>query len=142
MFSKLFHEEVFMPTGVNEDVTVLQRNIKTIGLSRHFEEQHVDTADYKHSMQKTKIISAVMSLTKNQVAPFEVQLSKDYYALGPGWHVTKYVVRVSYDETRDVTIVIATNPKNKNHAFVKTAWLNDKQDVHKTLNKIKYHTTL
>ena len=36
MFSKLFHEEVFMPTGVNEDVMMLQRNIKTIGPVKTF----------------------------------------------------------------------------------------------------------
>lgn len=142
MFSKLFHEEVFIPSIALTEVALLQKNIATVELSKHFEAQHVDTSDYKHCLQKTKIISAVMSLTKKQVSPFEVKLSKDYYVLGPGWHVTKYVVRMFYDSTRDVTFVIAVEPKNKTLAFIKTAWLNDKSDVHTTLDSTKYDATL
>ena len=142
MYSKLFHAEILMPKTATDQVTILQRDIKSVVLSKHFEEQHVDTSDYKHCLQKTKIISAVMSLTKKQVSPFEVELSKDYYVLGPGWHVTKYVVRMSYDTTRDVTFVIAVEPTNKTSAFIKTAWLNDKSDTHITLNREKYNTTL
>lgn len=142
MFSKLFHEEVFIPSVALKEVMSLQKNIETIELSRHFEEQHVDTADYKHCLQKTKIMSAVMSLTKEQVSPFEVELSKDYHIFGPGWHVTKYVVRMSYDENRDVTFVIAVKHTNKTSAFIKTAWLNNKSDVHTTLDLTKYDATL
>lgn len=142
MFSKLFHEEVFIPSVALKEVMSLQKNIETIELSRHFEEQHVDTTDYKHCLQKTKIMSAVMSLAKEQVSPFEVELSKDYRIFGPGWHVTKYVVRMSYDENRDVTFVIAVKHTNKTSAFIKTAWLNSKSDVHTTLDLTKYDTTL
>jgi hypothetical protein len=148
MFSKLFHAEVFVPKGVYEQVHNLQKNIETVELSKHFQEQHVDTSDYKHCLQKTKIMSAIDSLKKTQVNPFEIELSKDYRQLGPGWHVTKYVVRVSYDNTRDVTFVIAlkkddkTNKLDYKKAFIKTAWLNDKYDVHSTLDKSKYNIEL
>lgn len=148
MYSKLFHLEVFVPEGVFELVRKFQQNIKTVELSKHFEEQHVDTADYKHCLQKSKIMSAIESLKKTQVNPFEIELSKDYYKFGPGWHVTKYVVRVSYDEYRDVTFVISfkidstTKKLDTTHAFIKTAWLNSKKDTHSTLDKSKYSTEL
>ena len=141
MYSKLFHSEVFVPEFAFEDVRNIQKNIQTIELSKHFEEQHVDTFDKKHCLEKAKIMSALVSLNKNQVDPFEIELSKDYYKFGPGWHVTKFVVRVPYDAYRDVTFVVATRT-DSTHAFIRTAWLNDKRDIHLTLDKSKYSTDL
>lgn len=142
MYSKLFHSEVFVPEFAHDKVCNLQKNIVTFELSKHFEEQHVDTKDYKHCLNKDKIMSAISSLKTTQVAPFEIEISKDYNILGPGWHVTKYVVRVSYDEKRDVTFVIAVRQDNITNAFIKTAWLNQKDDIHSTLNKSKYSIEL
>ena len=50
-----------------------------------------------------------------------------------GKMVTKMVVRFSYDETRDIVLVII--PKT---GFVKTVWFNLKTDQHKTLDHTKY----
>lgn len=50
-----------------------------------------------------------------------------------GQSVTKLVVRMSYDADKDITIVF--NPAD---GFVRTVWLNEKTDTHKTLDKSKY----
>lgn len=50
-----------------------------------------------------------------------------------GKEVTKMVLRFSYDETRDIIIVLMP----KTH-FVKTVWFNLKTDQHKTLDHSKY----
>lgn len=50
-----------------------------------------------------------------------------------GKTVTKMVVRFSYDQTRDIVLVIM--PRGN---FVKTVWFNLKTDQHKTLDHSKY----
>ena len=45
----------------------------------------------------------------------------------------KMVLRKSYNDTCDITIVIQVDSLN-----VKTVWLNEKSDSHKTLNKSRY----
>lgn len=50
-----------------------------------------------------------------------------------GKTVTKMVVRFSYDETRDLIMVIIPSSH-----FVKTVWFNLKSDQHHTLNRSKY----
>lgn len=47
--------------------------------------------------------------------------------------VTKLVARFSYDQTRDIIIVISTRD-----GFVRTVWFNLKSDQHKTLDRSKY----
>jgi acid phosphatase class B len=51
--------------------------------------------------------------------------------------ITKCVLRTSYDLDRDISIVFATSKDGKN--IVKTAWLNDKNDRHFSLDKSKYY---
>ncbi len=47
--------------------------------------------------------------------------------------VTKMVVRFSYDDKKDIVLVI--NPAD---GFVRTVWANEKNDTHSTLNRAKY----
>ncbi len=47
--------------------------------------------------------------------------------------VTKMVIRFTYDETRDIIIVLMPSS-----GFVKTVWFNLKTDTHKTLDRSKY----
>lgn len=48
--------------------------------------------------------------------------------------LVKFAVRMSYDATRDISIVVACS----RDYFVKTLWLNKKSDKHRTLDKNKY----
>lgn len=56
---------------------------------------------------------------------FEIEISNN--------RVVKYAIRLEYDENRDISLVIS-----RDYAII-TAWLNHKQDKHKTLDKGKYH---
>lgn len=47
--------------------------------------------------------------------------------------VSKLVLRFSYDETRDIVMVILPD-----RGYVKTVWMNEKSDQHKTTNLSRY----
>ena len=51
-------------------------------------------------------------------------------------HCKKIVVRLDYDDNRDIVLVL--EPQSKNWSNVVTLWLNKKKDRHKTLNKTNY----
>jgi hypothetical protein len=49
------------------------------------------------------------------------------------YETTKVVYRTSYDDKHDLVLVV--NPKKQ---FVRTVWLNRKDDIHNTLDASKY----
>lgn len=139
--TKLYHEDVYMPEEFLKEALHLQTLITTYSVSRHFREQHQNENDYKHYLDFNKVASALTKLKTSPVKPFEIEITQNDKSKS---FVTKYVVRVSYDSTRDITIVIIPE-ENKDrtslsHAFIKTAWLNRVDDVHKTLDASKYCT--
>lgn len=71
----------------------------------------------------------------NITLPRSVDVRKgDMFEIGvTGNVITKLAVRFAYDQQHDLTIVI-----NTRDGFVKTVWLNDKGDTHRTLNHSKY----
>lgn len=92
-------------------------------LSNHMWE-HVADTDKKHDIDYKKLYLIVKKLQSySNIEPFEVEVEKG--------NVTKCVVRTEYDEQRDISIVFR-------FGFIVTAWLNDKNDTHKTLIKNKY----
>jgi hypothetical protein len=55
---------------------------------------------------------------------------------GPAGRPTKLVVRVKYDQTNDLVLVLVPGNKLMSRTlFVTTAWLNNKNDIHSTLKK-------
>lgn len=67
--------------------------------------------------------------------PHRVDIRKgDIFEIGTrGNTVTKLAVRFSYDDTRDIILII--NPDN---GSVRTVWFNLKSDKHRTLDRSKY----
>ena len=122
----LLHAQVYLPQCIINEVYKQQDSIRTIEFSNHFAVQHLNKYDYKHYLDKDNLVKIIKNL-HNQT-PFEVEVSKEH-------RILKYVVRTTYDATRDISIVII--PRG-DVAFVKTAWLNDKGDKHFTLDKSKY----
>lgn len=53
-----------------------------------------------------------------------------------GEEIIKYVLRGSYDEQFDIVFVLM--PESPVVWFVKTLWLQEKNDLHKTLNRSRY----
>jgi len=67
--------------------------------------------------------------------PHRVDIRKgDIFEIGVrGKVVSKLAVRFSYDDTKDIVLII--NPAD---GFVRTVWFNKKSDAHKSLDTSKY----
>lgn len=150
MFSKLFHKDVYFPKGVKDSVYNLESNMKGYFLSNHFEKHlnNQDIEDRSHKYFRNAVLNCLNEMCskyRRMLIPFEVELSKDYHFFGKsGWFVTKYCVRIPYDSTNDLVVVIRpqwdkqTKKLDVNRFMVVTAWLNHNQDDHETLDESKY----
>ena len=122
----LLHSEVFMPKWVKETVMAKERKIRNAYLFKHCED-NLFISNFKHDIEREKLLEIVNSLKTNPVMPFEVEITKD----GTNYNVTKIVIRTNYNDERDISIVLREN-------MIVTAWLNYKIDEHKTLDESKY----
>ena len=139
----LFHKDVFLPEGTTNACFILQKNLKSFFLSRHFEE-HIKNQvieDRSHTYLKDVIIECLNSLKDTPRSVFEVELGKDFHKFGKsGWFVTKYCCRIPYSATQDLVVAIrpvyeGTTIKDN---MVVTAWMNSNTDHHYTLDESKY----
>ena len=152
MFSLLFHSDVFVPEGIQDEVKRIQRKMTSYRLSKHFKE-HLDnqaTEDRSHTYFRNAVMNSLNQMTSNSRVlreAFEVELSKDYHFFGKsGWIVTKYCIRIPYDSQTDLVVVIRPQwDANKldydaSNNLVATAWINHKRDNHSTLRAGAYCT--
>ena len=129
----LYHIEVYMPKKLIERVNQLKKSIEDYRYSYHLRTQMEDENDKKHYIKDERdLVEALNRLEDEQYLPFEVETFEN----GGTFEVTKFVVRVPYDDERDITIVVA--PRGNDIGFIKTAWLNYKTDVHSTLDESRY----
>lgn len=83
--------------------------------------------DEKHNIQINLLHFIIREvLRKQEIKPFEVEVIAS--------KITKFCVRTSYNDKKDVCIVFAVGEQ----LTVKTAWLNNKEDKHETLDKTKF----
>lgn len=127
--NELYHIEVYMPNEFISQAKEHQKSIRKVLFSKHLQ-NHFDNPDIKHNISENKLISCIRKLVFNPTEPFEVEAS--------GNKIVKYVVRVPYDEKKDVSIVILCDNLTSTLPLIKTAWLNYKEDSHQTLNYRKY----
>lgn len=122
---KLYHRNVYWKNYFDEQSMDLVKSANK--LSEHLW-NHIDTTDKKHDIDLTKLYFIVKDLqSKNVVKPFEVEV-EDYV-------VTKAVIRTKYNDTTDISIVFR-------YGVVITAWINNDEDDHLTLDESKYNTHL
>lgn len=138
----LMHNEVFIPSKVVEICKNLQQMDLPYNYSNHLSE-HFSNPNYKHSMSRGDVEEAINNIYKTPITPFEVELDKDVSLYGDKkWRVSKYVVRVPIANHRDMSVVIRPKRSNITHNvesfLIVTAWLNDRDDVHSTLDASKY----
>lgn len=50
----------------------------------------------------------------------------------------KAVIRRSHDHLHDICLVVLLEPESNGKYFVKTLWLNEKRDKHRTLKRERY----
>ena len=117
----LYHKNVFWKKNFDVDSAAL---IKTVNrFSKHLTEYFDDTRESR-AFTASDIIKAVDKLkTYDTVKAFEVETD--------GHTLTKCVVRMGYNGKKDIILVFRKG-------LVVTAWLCDKSDNHKTLDKSRY----
>ena len=117
----LYHKQVFWKKEFDVESAKL---IKTVNrFSKHLEEYFADESE-RRQFDATSIIKIVERLkTFDNIKAFEVETD--------GHELTKCVVRVGFNGKKDICLVFRKG-------LVVTAWLCNKDDNHKTLDKSKY----
>ena len=119
----LYHREVFWR---NEFDKALSELIKTdhILVSKHIKNTTNTWCDHdKISINKLIAITYGCKNGINDYYLFEVEITNGV--------ISKAVFRTSYSADKDIIIVVR-------HNFIVTAWLNNKEDTHVTLDDTKY----
>ena len=117
----LYHRQVFWKKDFDVESAKL---IKTVNrFSKHLEEYFDDNSE-RRQFDATSIMNIIDRLkTFDNIKAFEVETD--------GHELTKCVVRVGFNGKKDISLVFRKG-------LVVTAWLCDKDDNHKTLDKSKY----
>lgn len=123
---KLYHIDKYLPMWIIDCALIAQRNTKNFVISEHLWEQ-INNKKRSHNIDKDKLLMILSTLKRVPIIPFEVETNYTYNH----FDITKYVVRAYYDEQRDISIVI------RGHKVI-TAWLNDNNDNHPTIDLSKY----
>ena len=95
---------------------------------------YFENGDEKHDLTRRGLLESLKRCVLSTVVPFEVEAT--------GMWVKKYVIRTSYDDEKDISIAIVCKDYKSGLPFIKTAWLNRKDDIHKTLDVSKYSWNL
>ena len=118
----LYHRTVFWKNNFDSDSA---RLIKTVNrLSRHLQDYLEHSKEESRSFDLDGIMGTIEYLKRmDSVESFEVETENGF--------LTKCVVRVSYNERKDICIVFR-------RGIAITAWLCNKDDNHNTLDTSKY----
>lgn len=127
---KLLHEEKFLPEFIIKKVLYIERhlNVDRMTLTQHLTE-HINNVDMKHEYTENDIRDCLKWLIKNPTKPFEVEYNTATQK------ITKWVVRIPFDDYRDMSISI------RGYRII-TAWVNDLNDNHRTLDLSKYDDSI
>lgn len=110
----LYHPDVYWPVEVARQLPT-----KTIGVVYTQHARHASRTDRYGSIS----LPSRIDMTRAKV--FEAELDNSF-------RLTKFGVRISLDNQRDLCLIIT------NRLTVKTVWVNLSSDNHKTLDKRKY----
>lgn len=128
----LYHREVYWKNYFDKEskkiinsIDITNPNHISYHLLQHICGNDIDYLERrKHNIDIVSLTSQIIGLQgSTSVFPFEVEVNNG--------HVTKCVVRAEYDENRDISIAFR-------YRKVVTAWLNNKNDKHRTLDDSKY----
>ncbi len=115
LMRKLFHREIFLPLNL--------RNLASTNLE-------LNPTDHAREAAETDRYGAI-----SIPAAIKFNGSNIVEAETVGGKLSKVVVRLSYDDTRDAIYAIGID---KGRTFLKTVWFNLKSDKHSTLRKEMY----
>ena len=115
---KLYHRNIFWLNHFDIESKQLLLSVERV--SNHLFE-HIER---RHDISVQSLLNIVQGLYTKAIRPFEVEVDDNN-------KVVKIVIRVPYDNDKDISMVIRDG-------FIVTYWFNDKTDRHKTLDKSKY----
>ena len=125
--SRLYHKKVWWDKSFDSQArTLFNKNY-----SLHLFEHLLYSTD-KHGMTMRELDRIIDELMENKRNYFLYEVQTDIHD-----NVYKCALRTSYDLDKDISIVFNLSKDGK--LIVKTAWLNNKDDRHTTLDKGKYY---
>lgn len=127
---ELYHFKVYMPLEIIQAARQLERRAATARFSFHTQEWLEGSASndalrlHKHRFSSRNLRETLLRIARMLPTPFEVGVSNG--------RVFKYAVRLPLDADNDITVVVGANN------VVRTAWINSKEDQHRSLDTSKY----
>ena len=122
----LYHRNIFWQPQF--DIESKQLLLSVSRLSNHLYDHINNSNQPRYDINIETLYHIVQGLCKQDIQPFEVEVDDNN-------KVVKMVVRTSYDNDRDISIVVR-------EGFILTCWINDKTDLHFTLDVNKYYKPL
>lgn len=124
---RLYHKNVYLPKPLIEQVFCQQRLTDHYVFSRHLRERFNDDDKSHNHVTLKNVLKIINGLKYKKIVPFEVET----VTYGGAEKVTKYVVRQKCGRYEDMSVVIRGRK-------VITAYVNNSNDNHPTLDKSKY----
>ena len=125
--TKLYHKDIYLPQDLINQSIYQQQNTINFVFTKHLIER-IESKDHSHNLVTAEKVWNVLSkLKENPIIPFEVETENH----NGKEKVTKYVIRDKCSMFEDIAIVIRKNR-------VITAYINDSNDKHFTLDLSKY----
>jgi len=121
----LFHKSIYWIPQFDIQSKQLLLSVKR--LSNHLYDHIENSNKPRYDISIEHLYNIVQGLCRQDIHPFEVEVDCNN-------KVVKMVIRTSYDDTRDISIVIR-------YGYIVSAWLNDKCDNHVSLDKSKYEVS-
>ncbi len=119
----LYHREVCWKPQFDKQINkILDDNYEYI-FSKHLKNRK----DFKHNIDSGKLNNAIKYIRRKHIRAFECETINN--------KVIKFAIRIGYNKNKDISIVFL---ERNNDVMIKTCWLNDKVDKHKTLDYDKY----
>lgn len=136
----LLHKDVALPKEIAKRCRGLQRALKdNMYLSDHIRD-HFEEDVCRYGYKEKDIIEFLNRACENPIDPFEVRVA---VRSDGAVYVRKYCIRGEYKDGNDLACVLYPE---YNHGVlrprqeVRTAWVNDEDDIHATLDTAKYNT--
>jgi len=120
---KLYHRKIKWLDYLDRQSFEIIKNVKEI--SCHAYNHIIDKKQKRYNIDLGKMWDIIEDITLENCKPFEAEVNVDLA------QVTKCVIRLSYDFKRDISIVFRDG-------VVITCWVNNKDDLHNTLDVSKY----
>ena len=148
MIRVLFHKDVYMTAGFKTELTAKVRRLNRFVYSDHLI-SNIENARrhnrWNHLYTLNDIEETLKTLSVADIEVFEVEVTKDSETYSNDrWHTSKVVVRFMSVSGVDLVVVLRPTQQEENQApnwcvaTVVTAWFNNADDNHATLDTQKY----